>query len=186
MKSTTFFLLNVTLRKRMMFMYWYLIQDHNSISKSLINFFNKEKDTQAFEIKIEKWFVSKKYRKYIIQDLYPGYVFVKTILSEEIFLKTYSDYFESIKLLATLVKQGDTYALAKEVQSFYEKLIDSQNIIRHSIGNIVDSQLIIETGPLVGLEDKISKINRHKRIAEIKLDQNDMKISCPLEVVSKS
>lgn len=66
-----------------------------------------------------------------------------------------------------------------------ERLLDNKNIIRHSVGNIVNSKLIVEEGPLVNLENKVIKIDRHKRLAILKSDFFN-KITVPLEVVSKS
>lgn len=66
-----------------------------------------------------------------------------------------------------------------------ERLLDNKNIIRHSVGNIVNSKLIVEKGPLVNLENKVIKIDRHQRLAVLKSDFFN-KITVPLEVVSKS
>ena len=49
-----------------------------------------------------------------------------------------------------------------------EKLFDNQDVIKHSVGNIVNSQLIVDEGPLMNMEDKVIKINRHHRIATLK------------------
>ena len=67
-----------------------------------------------------------------------------------------------------------------------EKLFNGGHIIKRSIGNIVDKKLIVDTGPLLGLDDLVIKINRHHRVATLQTEFFDKKIMVPLEVISKS
>ena len=176
----TVFFMNITYRKRMMNMFWYLVCDKSNVSAALVDFFNQQSDSYAFIPKIERWHSKKAYQ---IQDLYPGYVFIKSHLDEQHFTRQYRTFFESIEHAAYLIKQGDRYSLSRDMQDIYDRILD-QDIVRHSTGNIVDTKLIVDQGPLKGLEDDIIKINRHKRFALLKHDALHIKV--PLEVISKN
>ena len=101
------------------------------------------------------------------------------------FNERFKEFFKSIDGFAQLLELEDAYVLKTEEQVLMEKLFDNKDIIRHSIGNIVNSKLIVEKGPLVNLENKVIKIDRHKRLAILKSDFFN-RITVPLEVVSKS
>ena len=165
-------------------MYWYSIQDKSNSLKSLINFFNQQTDTYAFIPKIEKWFNVKRVKKYVVKEMYPDYIFVKSCLNEDEFKEKYQRFLSDINGLASLVKQGDSLIMDKEIQSIYECLFNDKGVIEHSIGNIVESKLIIDQGPIKGLEKYVIKINRHHRFALLQLNDGYLKV--PLEVVSKS
>lgn len=167
-------------------MYWYFINVQSKYTKNIIDFFNNQKETLAFIPKVEKWFGAKSIRSYIVKDLYPDYIFVKSILNENEFMNKYEKFFKDIKNAAVLVRQGNSYSMQKSIQSIYEKLFDQNGIITHSTGNIVQSKLKIDNGPLCGLEDSIIKINRHDRTAKFDFKQNNFSLVVPLEIVTKS
>lgn len=51
--------------------------------------------------------------------------------------------------------------MAHEAQAWYEKAMDATHTIRTSTAVIVDGELRIQNGPLVGQEDRVVKIDRH-------------------------
>lgn len=167
-------------------MYWYFINVQSKYTKRILNFFNSQNDTLAFVPKTEKWIGAKSVRSYIVKDLYPDYIFVKSKLNENKFMDKYEKFFEDIKNAAFLVRQGNSYSMQKNIQSIYEKLFDQNGIITHSIGNIVQSKLKIDQGPLCGMEESITKINRHQRTAKFDFKQNNLSLIVPLEIASKS
>lgn len=167
-------------------MYWYFINVQSKYTKRILNFFNSQNDTLAFVPKTEKWIGAKSVRSYIVKDLYPDYIFVKSELNENEFMEKYENFFEDIKNAALLIRQGNSYSMQKSIQSIYEKLFDQNGIITHSTGNIVQSKLKIDDGPLCGLEDSIIKINRHDRTAKFDFKQNNFSLVVPLEIVTKS
>lgn len=167
-------------------MYWYFINVQSKYTKRILNFFNSQNDTLAFVPKIEKWIGAKSIRSYIVKDLYPDYMFVKSKLNDNEFMDKYEKFFEDIKNAAILVRQGNSYSMQKNIKDLYEKLFDQNGIITHSTGNIVQSKLKIDDGPLCGLEDSIIKINRHNRTAKFDFKQNNLSLIVPLEIVSKS
>lgn len=167
-------------------MYWYFINVQSKYTKRIMDFFNSQKNTTAFIPKTEKWIGAKSVRKYVLKDLYPDYIFVKSNLNENEFMNKYKKFFKDIKNAAVLVRQGNSYSMQKSMQDLYEKLFDQNGIIKHSTGNIVQSKLKIDNGPLCGLEDSIIKINRHARTAKFDFKQNNFSLVVPLEIVTKS
>ena len=167
-------------------MYWYFIYNKSNSSSSLIRFFNNEPNIVAFIPKIEQWYNVKGVKDYVIRDMYPGYIFIKSMLSENEFIKRYQDFFKSIENTAELVKQGNSFGLQKSVQEKYEQLFNDGETIKHSIGYIVGNDTIVLDGPLIGLEEYIKKIDRHHRTALLDFKLNDFLLKVPLEIKSKS
>lgn len=169
-------------------MYWYVVHIKLERGPKLVSFFNQQNNIKAFIPKMERWYNIKGKKDYIIKDLYPDYVFIKSEMDQHEFNKRFKEFFKSIDGFAQLLELEDVYVLKTEEQILMERLqrlLDNKNIIRHSVGNIVNSKLIVEEGPLVNLENKVIKIDRHKRLAILKSDFFN-KITVPLEVVSKS
>ncbi len=166
-------------------MYWYVVHVKLERSSKLVSFFNQQNNTKAFIPKMERWYNIKGKKDYIIKDLYPDYVFIKSEMNQFEFNERFKEFFKSIDGFARLLELEDVYVLKTEEQILMERLLDNKNIIRHSVGNIVNSKLIVEKGPLVNLENKVIKIDRHKRLAILKSDFFN-RITVPLEVVSKS
>lgn len=166
-------------------MHWYIVHIKLERSSKLVKFFNQQNNTIAFVPKMERWYNIKGKKNYIIKDLYPDYVFIKSEMDQLEFNERFKEFFKSIDGIAQLLEFEDVYVLKTEEQILMERLLDNKNIIRHSVGNIVNSKLIVEKGPLVNLENKVIKIDRHQRLAVLKSDFFN-KITVPLEVVSKS
>lgn len=167
-------------------MYWYIAHVNENKKTKLVKFFNSQENTKAFIPKMEKWYSMKGIKDYIIKDLYPDYVFIKSPLDMEEFNKCFKEFFETVDGFAQLLEYDDVYPLSESEQSLMEKLFDNQDVIKHSVGNIVNSQLIVDEGPLMNMEDKVIKINRHHRIATLKTELFNNRLIVPLEVISKT
>lgn len=76
-------------------------------------------------------------------------------------------------------------SMDEEEQRFFERMFDGNGVIRHSVGNIINSKLNVESGPLKGMEQQIKKIDRHKRIAYLDCQLLGTRMKAPLEVVNK-
>ena len=59
-------------------MYWYIVHIKLERSSKEVNYFNKQNNTIAFVPKMERWYNIKGKKNYIIKDLYPDYVFIKS------------------------------------------------------------------------------------------------------------
>lgn len=167
-------------------MYWCVIHVKNRKYQELLDFFNAQNDVYAFIPMIEKWFSSSEIKEYQSVEMYPNYIFIKTSLSKDEFDKRFKDVFQSVSRFAELLEYDEMITLDQQEQLLLEKMLNGCETIKHSKGRIVDSILMIDYGPLVGMEDQITKINRHKRLAFLDCGVLGKRIKMPLEVVSKS
>ena len=78
-------------------MYWYVIHAKVDRGSKIVKFFNSQKGVDAFIPKIEKWHNVKSVKDYVIKDLYPDYVFVKSDMDNEAFNKKFKEFFDSIE-----------------------------------------------------------------------------------------
>lgn len=166
-------------------MYWYVIHVKQNRDNQLIDFFC-DQDIDAFIPKMEQWYSIKGKKDYVLKDLYPHYVFIRTDLDSKQFHALYHEFFQSINGFALLLEFDDIYALTNKEQQILEQMLKEDHVIHRSVGNIIDSILKVDEGPLVGMEDNIIHINRHKRVATLKMDSFIPNMKVPLEVVSKS
>lgn len=167
-------------------MYWYIAYVDNDYIDNLVDFFNRQENCLAFIPKMEKWYNVKSIKNYVVRKLYPNYVLIKSHLDKKAFIFQYNGFFNSLKGSVSLLQYDNTTTLNRGEQAIFEQLFDNESIIRHSIGNIVDSKLIVDQGPLKGLEDLVIKIDRHHRIATLKTNFLGQPIRVALEVVSKT
>jgi predicted HTH domain antitoxin len=63
-------------------------------------------------------------------------------------------------------------------------MLDETYCIRYSLGYIVDGELVVESGPLSGKAQYVTKIDRHRREADIviHLFQEERKVQVGLKV----
>lgn len=166
-------------------MYWYIIYSKQNSYKQLLDILNRQEDLYAFIPKIEKWFKCSGFAKYELKDMYPGYIFIKSSLDEEHFKAKYEDMLKSMNRLAQLLEKDDYIALKKDEVQLLSSFLNQQDIIVHSQGEYEGNDLKIVDGPLCGLESKIKKINRHKRIARVDCHLLGMDMVLPLEVMNR-
>ena len=116
--------------------------------------------------------------------MFPDCIFLETAdpaaLSEQLEL-----YGASIK------RQGDGSLLVKvtpEEEAFLKRLGGQEHHLKMSQGYIKNGITHIVTGPLVGMERRIRKIDRHKRLANIEMPMQGMEkpVQAGLEITSKS
>lgn len=157
--------------------FWYVV--HKKIYKddSLVNYFNKQDGIRAFIPKVEKWYSASNVRDYVLKDLYPDYMFIVTEMDKEVLFEAHKEFFHS---------RNNILTLNSEEQPLMEYFYLKENVIRHSVGNIVNSKLIVDKGPLLNYTGEIVKIDRHHRTATLKSIFLNDKFLVPLEVVSKS
>lgn len=73
--------------------------------------------------------------------------------------------------------------LVHEVQEWLETVLDASHVARASVGSIDDDGLRVVFGPLAGQEDRVVKIDRHRRQCWVRVCGVDMPM--PLEVPLK-
>lgn len=167
-------------------MYWCVIHAKHGRTQEIVEYFNRQDHVYAFVPKIEKWFSSSQIKEYQISSLYPDYIFIKTSMEKDEFNEKYKEVFQSIKGFADLLEYKDVIALDPHERNLLEKMLDSYDTIKHSTGHIINSVLTVDQGPLVGMEKKVKKIDRHKRIAILDCGILGRFMKVPLEVISKT
>lgn len=119
-----------------------------------------------------------------IRPLFPGYIFVIT--------DCIKDFYEALKKFdgfKRILKGGDDFVpISREEADFLAGITDGDRSIPMSSGYILNSKTIITSGPLVGNEGIIKKIDRHKRIGfvEFSFMGQPQLVKLPLEIISKS
>lgn len=162
--------------------FWYVVHVKLNRASKLVHFFNKQEATVAFIPKKEQWFNIKGVKDYVVRDLYPDYVFIKSQLNKEEFEKQFNNFFKTVEGFVDLLEYDEVYSLKKEEQAFFEKLFGEGDIIRHSVGSNVNRRFKANSGPLKGLEDAIVKVNRHGRFATLKSGLFNGKFTVAIEV----
>ncbi len=116
--------------------------------------------------------------------LFPGYVFMVTEEPEELY-KNLTTVTGLTKLLGT---GREIVPLTEREQRFLEKMCGDGQIVEMSEGIIEQSQVKVMSGPLMGMEGYIRKIDRHKRKAWLELNMFGRKqmVQVGLEIVAKS
>lgn len=122
--------------------------------------------------------------KMIEKVTFPGYFFIDSDdpkALEELLLR--------IPSVVTPVRiGGGFYPINREEEVILQRMMDENDLIRASVGNVVDGKLIVDKGPLKGLEDRVRKINRHDRWGEVEMELFEecrmMKVG--LQVVSRT
>lgn len=116
--------------------------------------------------------------------LFPGYVF----LDSRQVVRLYSNL-QQVSGLTKLLKTGDEVVpLTKEEVHFLKTFGGEEQIVAVSEGIIENSKVIVMSGPLMGKEGYIKRIDRHKRRAFLELPMlgQRQKIRVGLEIVSKT
>ncbi len=118
-----------------------------------------------------------------IRPLFPGYIFV---ITDKI-----SAFYEELRKLEgfkRVLREGDYFTpIRSEEAAYIAGLMGDDYNIAMSEGYILDSKVYITSGPLLGREGVIKKIDRHKRSAIIELHfmGQPQLVRMPLEIVSK-
>ena len=117
------------------------------------------------------------------RPMFPGYIFAETEQVEELFFK----FIWIPKLTKILGTALAPVALSEEEEAWLKRITNEDHVAEISIGIIEGDELIVNSGPLVGLEGTVKKINRHKRqaVVEVEMFHRKMEMTLGLEVVEK-
>lgn len=115
--------------------------------------------------------------------LFPGYVFAITQDME----KLYQQQKKVIGLTKLLGTGREIIPLTEKEVAFLTRFGGEDQIVTMSEGIIIGSKVIVNSGPLQGMEGYIRKIDRHKRKAylEIPFFGRTQNIQVGLEIVEK-
>ena len=139
----------------------------------------------AFVLRKERWM--KRAGVWFLEpvNMYRGYAFA--ISSDAAGLaKAISGLTLPVELVGTGIRSWAP--LADEAAAWYAAAMDSSHVIRSSTAVIVDGALRVQTGPLVGQEARISKIDRHRRRCQVLVGEGDTAFTeqAPIDVPFKN
>lgn len=159
-------------------------QNEQKIVRSCREHFTKKALKNVFVITYErmrkyegKWHTEK-------SSLFPNYIFLEseypTCLKEE--LEQYENIFR------ILGEKSELISISQEEEGFLRSLCGEEHHFPMSRGYIQNGCTYVTEGPLRGKESFIYKIDRHKRLARLKVPFTDgvRDMSMGLEIVSKS
>ena len=79
------------------------------------------------------------------------------------------------------VRLGEEYLpISGEEQAFLERLIGDDETVDESIGIIEGDEVVVSEGPLKGLESRIIRVDRHKRLAYIEFTMGSRTVEAQL------
>ena len=166
---------------------WYVVQVRTGDELKLAERFRHEIKTEGEDIFVPLFERRRSIRgkwTRVTKPLFPGYIFFQTDDAESLYFRLKKiDAFT--KILST--GHGEYSPIEKEEENFLRSLIGEDYIAQESIGVIEGDQIIVERGPLKGLEGSIIKVNRHKRIAIIRADfmGGAREVKVGLEIIDK-
>ncbi len=141
--------------------------------------------TDAFVLRKERWM--KRGGTWFLEpvNMYRGYVFA--ISSDAAGLaKSLARLTLPVELVGTEARSWAP--LADEAAAWYAAAMDGSHVIRSSTAVIVDGELHVQSGPLVGQESRISKVDRHRRRCQVRVGEGDTAFTeqAPIDVPFKS
>lgn len=124
----------------------------------------------AFALRKERWFKRAGEWSLVPVDMYRGYAFAVSPDAAGL-----ARALSRLTLSAALVgTESRSWApLADEVASWYASVADEGHVIRSSTAVIVDGVLHVTDGPLVGQEERISKVDRHRMRCTVRVADGD-------------
>lgn len=167
-------------------MNWYVLYVKGGSEKKLEKFFH-DNELNAFIPMMEK--MHKKNGEYVevTAPMFPSYLFVKSDLDQKDFnlclLKLRSQRSGIVKQLK--YDNEGTSALREDEKALLERLMDEEHVVKHSKAIIEGDQIIVMEGPLQGMESRIVKIDRHKRLAYLACELLGRPVRISMEVVKK-
>lgn len=119
----------------------------------------------------------------IIRPLFPGYFF---IISDNI--EAVAAQISKISQFKRILKSDNTFVpIEQEEADLIAGISDDEGVVKLSRGIIVNSKVMILTGPFQGREGMIRKIDRHQRtgLVEMSMMGRSIQVRIPLEIVEK-
>ena len=119
----------------------------------------------------------------IVRTFFPGYVLVQTDMDISIYLKV-----KSIPKFIRILGDGIYYSKIKENEMLpILKLLGNNDVLDFSTIYMENSQVIVKSGPLQGMEGIICKVDKRKSRAKILLNflNSEKIIDVAIEVLEK-
>ena len=166
---------------------WYVIQVPTGREEQLLE------ATKSYQVRdfYEEIFIPRyeRKKKYLgrwhteTSVLFPGYLFVISSQAQELY-----QALKRIPRLTKLLGTGEKWTpMSREDIELVELLSGRERIVKCSEGYMQGDKVTVTDGPLKGLEGKISRIDRHKRLAWLTMELfgRTVEIRAGLEIVRK-
>ncbi|XCP85332.1 antiterminator LoaP [Roseburia hominis] len=118
------------------------------------------------------------------KPMFPDYVFLESEDSGKLY-----EELRNFGKMANVQDESTTFTpVTPEEEEMLRRLCGRQHHLKMSRGIIRDGVTLITEGPLIGLENQIRKIDRHKRLARVERRNGNSSdyITAGLEIVEKS
>ncbi len=167
---------------------WYAVQVRGSYEQRIANKCRNAIDQDIlFDCVIPQYIYKKKYLGLWHEErdiLFPGYIFMITDQVEllNVALRRIPDF---VRIIGK--KQMHIYPLEEEEVNFIRRFGKEAHIVEMSEGYVEGDRIYITKGPLRGREGSIVKVDRHKRLAYLRLNmfQKELTAKVGLEIISK-
>lgn len=126
----------------------------------------------------------------IVKPMFPGYLFIESEMNQTELIQKLREIQERMPKFMKLLKvdKEGTSVLYPQEQAYLKSLLNEEMVMDHSIGIIEGDRTMIIEGPLMGMESKIIKIDRHKRraVIEVMICNVPTQVNVSLEIISKT
>jgi len=141
--------------------------------------------TDAFILRKECWMKRQGCWFLEAKGMYRGYAFAVTTDAASL-AKAVLRLTLPVELVGT--ESRNWVPLSDEAVKWYESVVDDRHVIRSSTAVIEDGVLRVVRGPLVGQEERISKVDRHRRRCTVRVVDGDGGFTeqVPMDVPFKS
>lgn len=125
----------------------------------------------------------------IMELVFGGYIFIESELSSDNFIIEVTPIIIKLNEAYRIINYGDKRDIAMRAveRNMLKNLYGSNYCIVASVGFIEGDRIRINEGSLMGMENVIKKINRHKReaIIEIEIMGSLRQVTVGLEIIEK-
>lgn len=115
--------------------------------------------------------------------MFPGYIFLVAEWVEELFYRL-----KKVPELTKILGDGREFIPIKdEEKALLQQMGNEEHVTEMSVGYIAGERVVILFGPMKGIEGKIHKIDRHKRVAvlEVGMFGGYVDVRVGLEIVKR-
>lgn len=166
---------------------WYAVQVRTGKEQETVDLCRKIVNddilTEAFIPRYErmKRYQGKWHKEQLL--IFPGYIFLVTGRVEELFYRL-----KAVPELTKILGDGREFIPIKDEEKvLLQQMGNEEYVTEISVGYIAGERAVILSGPMVGMEGKIKKIDRHKRMAvlEIGMFGRWVDVNVGVEIVKK-
>lgn len=166
---------------------WYAVQVRTGKEQDTADLCRKIVDDDIlWEAFIPRYERMKRYQREWHKEqlpMFPGYIFLVTERVEELFYRL-----KKVPELTKILGDGREFIPIKdEEKALLQQMGNEEHVTEMSVGYIAGERVVILSGPMMGMEGKIKKIDRHKRMAvlEVGMFGRWVDVKVGVEIVEK-